>query len=164
MSDRTFQEKSGFPKLFVILLIFQSIVASFILFKDNESPFIVLYIAAPLIVLFTFSFLKLNLNQSYFEYSFFPFTFKTTKIKWNEIQEIQIVKTDPIFDFGGWGVRLSRKYGKAFITGNNEIIFLKLKNGKKRAFSINNKTDLLEFLDKNNLPYQKVKTINSLPS
>lgn len=132
MNSKEFQEKSGFPKFIIILLIFQSLVATCILLKDNESPLIVLYVTVPLILLFAFSFLRLNVNEHYFEYSFFPFTFKTTRIHWNEIQEIQLVNTDPISDFGGWGIRLSRKYGKAFITGNNEIIFLKLKNGKKK--------------------------------
>lgn len=153
MNSKEFQEKSGFPKFIIILLIFQSLVATFILLKDNESPLIVLYVTVPLILLFVFSFLRLNVNEDYFEYSFFPFTFKTTKIHWNEIQEIQLVSTDPISDFGGWGIRLSRKYGKAFITGNNEIIFLKLKNGKKRSFTIKNKEALVEFLDHNGISY-----------
>ncbi|WP_426279257.1 hypothetical protein ACN9MN_08555 [Chryseobacterium sp. S-02] len=153
MNSKSFEEKSGFPKLIIILLIFQSVVATLILLKDKESPLVVLYVTVPLILLFAFSFLKLHLNENYFEYNFFPFTFKTTKIRWNEIQEIQILNTDPISDFGGWGVRLSRKYGKAFITGNNEIIFLKLKNGKKRAFSIINKTELILFLTDHNITF-----------
>jgi len=153
MNSKGFEEKSGFPKLIIILLIFQSVVATLILLKDKESPLVVLYVTVPLILLFAFSFLKLHLNENYFEYNFFPFTFKTTKIRWNEIQEIQILNTDPISDFGGWGVRLSRKYGKAFITGNNEIIFLKLKNGKKRTFSIINKTELILFLTDHNITF-----------
>lgn len=153
MNSKDFQEKSGFPKLIIVLLIFQSIVTTLILLKDKESPLVVLYVTVPLIALFAFSFLRLNVNKNYFEYSFFPFTFKTTKIHWSEIQEIQFVNTDPISDFGGWGVRLSKKYGKAFITGNNEIIFLKLKNGKKRSFSINNKNNLIEFFNQNNIHY-----------
>ncbi|WP_027380978.1 hypothetical protein [Chryseobacterium daeguense] len=153
MDNRTFQEKSGFPKLFIVILVFQAIVMSLVLMKEKESLMIVLYVSLPLILLFAFSFLKLNLNKDYFEYNFFPFTFKSTKISWNDIREIQIVNTDPIFDFGGWGIRLSKKYGKAFITGNNEIIFLKLKNGKKRAFSLKNKEELLRFLDENKIKY-----------
>jgi hypothetical protein len=78
---------------------------------------------------------------------------KPKKIRWDEIKEIQLVHTDPISDFGGWGVRLSKKYGKAFITGNNEIIFLKLKNGKKRSFSVRNKEKLLRFLNENKIKY-----------
>ncbi|MDR6404525.1 MULTISPECIES: hypothetical protein [Chryseobacterium] len=155
MSGRTFQEKSGFPKLFITLLAFQAIVMSLVLINDNESPLIALYVTAPLMLLFAFSFLKLNLNKDYFEYNFFPFTFKSTKIKWSDIREIQIVNTDPIFDFGGWGVRLSKKYGKAFITGNNEVIFLKLNNGKRRSFSVKNKEDLLRFFDENKISYLK---------
>lgn len=154
MDSGIFQEKSGFPKAFAILLVFQAIVGSFILVKDKESPLIVVLITIPLTFLFLFSVLKLNLNPQYFEYHFFPFTFKPKKIRWDEIKEIQLVHTDPISDFGGWGVRLSRKYGKAFITGGQEIIFLKLKDGKKRSFSVKNKEKLVAFLEENNIPYQ----------
>lgn len=154
MDSEIFQEKSGFPKAFAILLVFQAIVGSFILMKDKESPLMVILITIPLTLLFLFSVLKLNLNPQYFEYHFFPFTFNPKKIRWDEIKEIQLVHTDPISDFGGWGVRLSRKYGKAFITGGQEIIFLKLKDGKKRSFSVKNKEKLVAFLEKNNIPYQ----------
>ncbi|MCJ8152147.1 hypothetical protein MKJ01_00035 [Chryseobacterium sp. SSA4.19] len=153
MDDRTFQEKSGFPKAFAILLIFQAIVGSFILVKDNESPLTVIVITIPLTLLFLCSALKLNLNSQYFEYHFFPFILKRKKISWDDIKEIQFIHTDPISDFGGWGVRLSRKYGKAFITGGREIIFLKLKNGKKRSFSVKNKEKLLGFLNENKIKY-----------
>ncbi|WP_027387933.1 hypothetical protein [Chryseobacterium gregarium] len=151
MDSGIFQEKSGFPKAFAILLIFQAIVGSFILLKDHESPLIVIVITIPLTLLFLCSALKLNLNPQYFEYYFFPFMLKPKKIRWDEIKEIQLVHTDPISDFGGWGVRLSRKYGKAFITGGQEIIFLKLKNGKKRSFSVQNKEKLEAFLKENNI-------------
>lgn len=154
MDSGIFQEKSGFPKAFAILLIFQAVVGSFILIKDKESPLIVILITIPLTLLFLFSALKLNLNPQYFEYYFFPFAFKPKKIRWDEIKEIQFVHTDPVSDFGGWGVRLSRKYGKAFITGSREIILLKLKDGKKRSFSIKDKEKLAAFLEKNNIPYQ----------
>ncbi len=153
MDSKGFQEKSGFPKFILIILVFQSIVTTLILLKDKESPWVVLYVTVPLILLFAFSFLRLRINQNYFEYSFFPFTFKTTKIPWNEIQEIQFVNTDPISDFGGWGVRFSKKYGKAFITGNNEIIFLQLKNGKKRSFTIINKEKILYFFNENEISF-----------
>lgn len=153
MDSEIFQEKSGFPKAFAILLVFQAIVGSFILMKDKESPLIVVLITIPLTLLFLFSVLKLNLNPQYFEYHFFPFTLNPKKIRWDEIKEIQLVHTDPISDFGGWGVRLSKKYGKAFITGGQEIIFLKLKDGKKRSFSLKNKEELLRFLDENKIKY-----------
>jgi hypothetical protein len=120
---------------------------SLILTKNGEFDMTIVYITVPLILLFTFSLLKLNLNKNYFEYSFSPFTFTSKKIDWADIQEIQIVKTDPIFDFGGWGIRLSRKYGKSFIMGNNDILFLKLKNGKKRSFSIKDKEKLFHFFN-----------------
>ncbi|MFP3593371.1 hypothetical protein [Chryseobacterium sp. SIMBA_038] len=154
MSSKTFQEKSRFPIFIVMLLIFQLIVTTLILRKNGEFDMTIVYITVPLVLLFTFSILKLNLNKNYFEYSLFPFTFTSKKLEWNDINEIQIVKVNPLFDFGGWGIRLSKKYGKSFIMGSNDIVFLKLKNGKKRSFSIKNKEALVEFFNENNIPYE----------
>ncbi|SHK52842.1 hypothetical protein [Chryseobacterium polytrichastri] len=155
MSSKTFHETSRFPLFIVGILIFQFIVTTFILTKNGEFDMTIVYITVPLILLFTFSLFTLNLTTSYFEYSFFPFTFKSKKIEWSEIKKIQIVKTNPLFDFGGWGIRLSGKYGKSFIMGNKDIIFLQLKNGKKRSFSIKDKEKLMDFFNENNISYEK---------
>lgn len=155
MDAKTFHETSRFPVFIVGILIFQFIVMAFILTKNGTFDMIIVYITVPLILLFTFSHFTLNLTKSYFEYSFFPFTFKSKKIEWNEIKEIQIVKMNPLSDFGGWGIRLSGKYGKSFIMGNNDIVFLQLKNGKKRSFSIKDKEKLINFFNKNNISYEK---------
>lgn len=147
MSSKIIRETSGFPTAFPILLIFQSAVACFILTKEHESPWIVISITIPLILLFLSSRLRITIHPEYVEYSFFPFMFRRKKIQWNEIHEVSLVHMDPIWDFGGWGVRLSKKYGKAFITGGNEALFLVLKNGKRRTFSIKDKGSLKEFFD-----------------
>lgn len=156
MNSKTFQETSRFPLFIVGVLIFLLIVISLILTKNRDFDMTLVYVSIPIILLFTFSLLKLNLTKSYFEYSFFPFTFTSKKIEWNEIRDIKIVQTDPIFDFGGWGIRLSRKYGKSFIMGNNNIVFLQLKNGKKRSFSIKDKKKLIEFFNENNISYENI--------
>lgn len=156
MDSKIFHEVSRFPRLILFLLLFQAVLLVFILTKTEGFNISILYITIPVTLLIASSFLKLNLTQNYFEYNFFPFTFKTKKITWNEIKQIQIVKTNPLLDFGGWGLRISRKYGVAYITENNEIIFLKLKNGKKRSFSIKNKEKLIHFLNSNNIAYENL--------
>lgn len=155
MNSKSFHETSRFPLFIVGILITLFIVITLIRTKNGEFDMNIIYITIPLILLFTFSLLTLHLTTSYFEYSFFPFTFTSKKIEWNEIKEIQIVKTNPLLDFGGWGIRLSGKYGKSFIMGNNNIVFLQLKNGKKRSFSIKDKQKLIEFFNENNISYKK---------
>lgn len=154
MSSPTFQESSCFPRFILIILIFQLIVMTLILTKEGNFDMTIIYITVPLILLFTFSIFKLKLDKNNLEYSFFPFTFKTKKISWDDIQQIQFIKADPLFDFGGWGIRLSKKYGVAYIMGNNDILFLTLKNGKKRSFSIKDKENLIAFFDENEIDYR----------
>ncbi len=155
MSSKIIHETSGFPTAFPILLIFQSAVACFILTKEHESPWIAISITAPLILLFLSSRLRITMHPEYFEYYFFPFMFRRKKVQWNEIREIRLVNTDPVWDFGGWGVRLSKKYGKAFITGGNETLFLLLKNGKRRTFSIKSKITVKNFFDEHVIAYEE---------
>ncbi len=155
MSSKIIRETSGFPTAFPILLIFQSAVVCFIMMKEHESPWTVIGITIPLILLFLSSRLHITMHPGYFEYYFFPFMFRRKKIQWNEIREIRLVNTDPVWDFGGWGVRLSKKYGKAFITGGNETLFLLLKNGKRRTFSIKSKITVKNFFDEHAIAYEE---------
>lgn len=154
MNSTTFHEASRFPRFILIILIFQFIVMTLIMNKEGSFDMAVVYITVPLILLFTFSVFKLKLNKNNLEYSFFPFTFQPKKIVWDDIQQIQFIKADPLFDFGGWGIRLSKKYGVAYIMGNNDILFLTLKNGKKRSFSIKDKELLIRFFDENGIDYR----------
>ncbi|WP_294244494.1 hypothetical protein [uncultured Chryseobacterium sp.] len=155
MNSKIIRETSGFPIAFPVLLIFQSVVICFIMVKDHESPWVVIGITVPIALLLFFSRLNIRMDASHFEYYFFPFMFRRKKIRWNEIREIRLVNTDPIWDFGGWGVRLSKKYGKAFITGGNDTVFLLLKNGKRRSFSIKSKTSVKHFFDEHAIAYEE---------
>lgn len=145
MNSKIIRETSGFPIAFPVLLIFQSAVICFIMIKDHESPWVVIGITAPIALLLFFSRLSIRMDPSHFEYYFFPFMFRRKKIQWNEIREIRLVNTDPVWDFGGWGV----------ITGGNETLFLLLKNGKRRTFSIKSKITVKNFFDEHFIAYEE---------
>jgi hypothetical protein len=54
-------------------------------------------------------------------------------------------------DFLGWGVRYSKKYGKAYIINTDYALFLKTKKGKKITISIQNKELLEKYIANNQL-------------
>lgn len=62
---------------------------------------------------------------------FIPFH-KSRLIDWNEIEKLEVVKYDPIGDYGGWGIK-SKKGKKAYnVSGfNNDLnhYHLPTKNG-----------------------------------
>ncbi len=96
------------------------------------------------LVLFLLYFIQLNwsINQKGFYYRYFPFVNKTRFIPAEEIQSITLEKINPIRDFGGWGLRYSKKYGKAYTTQGNHVIRVHLKSGKILNFTADPTTDL----------------------
>ncbi len=97
--------------------------------------------------------LKWKLDTNGFEFRFFPFIYKTQFIPINEIECIEIVTIHPLKDFGGWGLRWSSKYGKAYTTTGKTVIRLTLTNGKMLNFTAFNNTQLNDL--KSQLPQIK---------
>lgn len=96
------------------------------------------------LVLFLLYFIQLNwsINRKGFYYRYFPFVNKTRFIPAEDIQSITLEKINPLRDFGGWGLRYSKKYGKAYTTQGNHVIRVQLKSGKILNFTADPTTDL----------------------
>jgi len=77
-----------------------------------------------------------------FYYRYRPFINRLRFIPKSDIQSITCEKVNPLRDFGGWGVRYSRKYGRAYSTHGNHVIRLTLKNGKMLNFTADPKLEL----------------------
>lgn len=151
MSSQSVVETSRMPKFILIIFCVQLLVV-FLLYKE-EIDITFLCILTPIILLLWLLRLKIHLHPEYLEYQFFPFHFKKKRIYWNEVATVQIVKIDPITDFGGWGLRYSKKHGISYVLGNDYGLFMVLKNKKRRTFSIKNKENIKSFLDKNNIEH-----------
>lgn len=81
--------------------------------------------------------LQLIVNEEGIKYRFFPFHLKPHKIYWFEVEEAQLSTFSALQEFGGWGIRYNFFYGtKAFIAGSDTGLFLKIKDGCQRMFSI----------------------------
>ncbi len=103
-------------------------------FFDIEYIFIFLVWILVLLLLAT-THLKWTISKDRFEYSFFPFIRKKT-IDSHSIREIKIIKINPILDFGGWGLRFSRKYGRAYTTSGRYVLHIEFEVNKKLNLTV----------------------------
>lgn len=67
-----------------------------------------------------------SINATRINIRFYPLAQQT--IDWSEVQKAEIVNYGFV---GGWGIRLTSRYGTVYNTRGNMGLLLKLKNGKK---------------------------------
>ena len=91
--------------------------------------------------------LSWELDATGFSFQYLPFIWRRKFIPSQEIQSIEILDIRPFWDFGGWGLRWSSKYGKAYTTTGKTVIRLTLTNGKMLNFTAFKETDLSELKD-----------------
>jgi hypothetical protein len=60
-----------------------------------------------------------------------PFHFKEQVIYWDEIDQIHVRKYSPILEYGGWGIRVGLRNGRAYNVRGNYGIQIVKKNGKR---------------------------------
>lgn len=105
------------------------------------------------LVLFIVMKLKTEVTKSGIKFTYIPFY--KTKIAWNEITSLQMLK----YGFVGYGIRLSFKYGTVYNTKGNKGLAIVLKNGKKMIIGTQKPKELeqaikslnidIEFIDSN---------------
>ena len=120
-----------------IYSLFQQIVCG-VQVGDSPAPNVVMIISLLFmgVVLFLFFYAKLTvwIDNDGIHYHFFPFLFKEKVITKSEIRHSEIRRYKPIFDYGGWGVKRSLKWGKAYNVSGNSGLQLYLNNGRKVLF------------------------------
>ena len=96
--------------------------------------------------------LRLNFTNDHLKYQFIPFNFTPKRIRWDEVETLEIKKARPLRNFLGWGVRYSKKYGWGYITNATYALFITSKN-KKIVISVKDRDSVLNFLKQNNIPF-----------
>jgi hypothetical protein len=100
--------------------------------------------------------LEVWIDQDGIHYRFFPMIYKNKLITKEQIQRFEIRKYNPIFDYGGWGVRRGLKWGKVLSVSGNIGLQLYLTNGKKLLFGTQRSQAILYAMDE----IMKLKTEN----
>ncbi len=81
-----------------------------------------------------------------------PLLFVKGEIEKSNVKAYEIKKSNPFQDFGGWGIRYNTKGYKGFIFEGELCLFIELKSGEKRAFSLREgdafSSELQKMLDK----------------
>lgn len=132
------------------VLLFGLLIA---LYPNTSSNFIENWLPPSLITFFVLSLLfsvnlSWELDTNGFSYRFLPFIWRRKFIPIQEIQSIEVLNIRPLRDFGGWGLRWSFKYGKAYTTSGKTVIRLTLKNGELINFTASKDMNLSELKDK----------------
>lgn len=103
-------------------------------------------ITISIVLLFSIK-LTLNVNQEFIEIKYFPF--KTVIVNKNDIVFCEINMINSISEFGGWGLKKSKRYGKGYTTKGDLILTIKKQNGELISVSIFNREQLKNVLINN---------------
>ncbi len=98
-----------------------------------------------LLGLFVIMRLKTEIDQTEIRMSFIPFVKK--RIKWTEIKEAEVVNYGFV---GGWGIRLSFKYGTVYNIKGNKGLAIELRNGKRFVIGTQRESELTKIVERAN--------------
>lgn len=92
---------------------------------------------------------SININEICFHYK--ALMRKPKVIDWNDIISTEVVKYDPLMEYGGWGIKYSFKRGWCYNVAGDYGLRIKLKNGKSILLGTQQPDELKRFLTDNNL-------------
>jgi len=107
---------------------------------------LILLLFVTLFLLFVSAHLEYRINEKGIEYRFFPFHMNSRRIQWSDIANFEIIKYNPLSDFGGWGIRYGKKSILYSVKGNKGLS-ISLKSGKNIIIGINKVSELEEYLE-----------------
>jgi hypothetical protein len=161
MTDQPqYSEKSGFPAW--IFWAIASIPLTIYLYERIANPidsepfdwFGLFILGAVGILIFSIK-LHVNVNTEGISYQFPPFHNKPNLLHWDKIESLELIKINPLKEFGGWGLRYG-KLGTAYTTRGRYILHIKMHSGKPINLTIAQPEDFIAAVTKQNWPIQPV--------
>jgi hypothetical protein len=102
--------------------------------------------------LFIFSIkLKITIDTKGITYQYPPFRNKPTTLPWKNIETGELLKINPLKEFGGWGLRYG-KLGTAYTTRGRYILHIVQNTGKPINLTILNPESLMKISTQNQWP------------
>lgn len=134
-----FTETQRFNQWWIWLIILLSSGVPFVVFVQQiilgktfgtnpiSDTAVVLMLLLPLAIILLFYMIRLqtNITHETLSFRFIPFVKRT--IPWSEIASFKMINYGFV---GGYGIRLTMKYGTVYNIKGKEGLFVKLKNGK----------------------------------
>ncbi len=134
MSKRIFEENQRFNQWWLWLGMV-ALVGIFIYQRypvEVNREFLISFGVLAFIVVFLFSIkLSTRIDERGIHIKMFPFHLKKVSYTWEEMYSAEVVEYNPISEYGGWGLRISRK-GKAFSVKGNKGIKIQTSDGRSR--------------------------------
>lgn len=162
MAHRTFEEIQRFNQVWLwivivsisLLLIVQIPLALINSAGDGPLPtssILILIFSLAFVIglnaLFIFSRLKTKIDSIGVGITFQPFINKPKIFRWDEIEKAFVRKYNPLWEYGGWGIRY-RWNSRAYNTSGNIGLQLNLKTGKKVLIGTLKPDEIELFLNK----------------
>lgn len=140
-------EVQKFDQKWLWFVLTLSVIAAILcsIFLD-KSYIIGVIILIPVILLLLMMRLITNINDQGMTIRYFPIYISEKKIKWDEIENIYVRTYKPVFEFGGWGIRISFRNGLAFTTKGKYGIQIIFNNGKKLLIGTQKPYDAQEII------------------
>ena len=127
-----FEETQKFTQWWLWGILLGPILISLIIDSKNVSNSYL--VISGVIILFIYCLrLRIKIDQIGLHYQFSPFHLKSYTIKYDQIDKFEALTYNPIFDYGGWGIRYRMK-GRAYNVKGNQGVKVYLKNGKNILF------------------------------
>jgi hypothetical protein len=106
----------------------------------------IIAISGVAVVMLLLTTLKLStrVDQHGISFSYFPLV-RNTRIMWAEVLRASVHKTNPLFEYGGWGVRMFWRK-KAYNVWGTKGLVIELKNGKHVMIGTNQPERLTDYL------------------
>jgi hypothetical protein len=79
------------------------------------------------------------------KYKMFPFI-RWREIPFSDIQSITVKKYSPLWEYGGWGIRMNGRKSWAYSTSGNQGLFIERKNGSKILIGTHKQEELAEVI------------------
>lgn len=114
MKQNTYLQTTKFPKILRFLLFFTIIPILFFCLKENKIDWILFLILFFIILIISVFSCKIAINNCELQYNLFPLILNKT-IKWDDVVKVELIRINALYDFFGWGLRYSIKYGWGYI-------------------------------------------------
>jgi hypothetical protein len=145
-----FSEEQKFNQAWLwIPFVLQFAVVMVILFLiPNPATWFVITITCGVALLFLIATLRTQVRSDGIYYQFFPFHLRWHRIGVDQITRYTVRTYEPITEYGGWGLRRSRRHGKAYNVKGDVGLQLELTDGKKILFGTQRGEAFKQALDK----------------
>ena len=104
-------------------------------------------IIIPLVIIFMNMIrMTTHLDETGIEVQFYPIHRKPRFFSWSEIRSAEVRKYRPLWEYGGWGIRIGPK-GKAYNISGKQGLQLVFRNGKQLLIGTQQPSELQDVID-----------------